>query len=116
MQAHSAVTDGEAPASGVEVEVKAKAEAAPQAALPEPAAPFVLPLESLEALAREAGLQWVHSDADKVRAAQEAIAQTAPPVRIPRQPRPVVLVDEGPLVLVETRKDLSQVRLPFDPV
>ena len=25
-----------------------------------------------------------------------------------------VLVDEGPLVLVETKKDLSQVRLPFE--
>jgi len=24
------------------------------------------------------------------------------------------VVDEGPLVLVETRKDLSQVRMPFD--
>jgi len=24
------------------------------------------------------------------------------------------VVDEGPLVLVETRKDLSQVRLPFE--
>ena len=23
-------------------------------------------------------------------------------------------VDEGPLVLVETRKDLSQIRLPFE--
>jgi ribonuclease E len=26
----------------------------------------------------------------------------------------VVVVDEGPLVLVETRKDLSQIKLPFD--
>jgi ribonuclease E len=25
-----------------------------------------------------------------------------------------VVVDEGPLVLVETRKDLSQLKLPFD--
>jgi ribonuclease E len=25
-----------------------------------------------------------------------------------------VLVDDGPLVLVETRKDLSQLKLPFD--
>jgi len=24
------------------------------------------------------------------------------------------VIDEGPLVLVETRKDLSQVKLPFD--
>jgi ribonuclease E len=26
----------------------------------------------------------------------------------------VVAADEGPLVLVETRKDLSQLKLPFD--
>ena len=26
----------------------------------------------------------------------------------------MVIVDEGPLVLVETRKDLSQLKLPFD--
>jgi len=25
-----------------------------------------------------------------------------------------VVVDEGPLVLVETRKDLSQMKLPFE--
>jgi ribonuclease E len=24
------------------------------------------------------------------------------------------VIDEGPLVLVETRKDLSQIKLPFD--
>jgi ribonuclease E len=35
-------------------------------------------------------------------------------VRVPREIRPVVLPDEGPLVLVETRKDLSQVMLPFE--
>jgi ribonuclease E len=26
----------------------------------------------------------------------------------------VTVVDEGPLVLVETRKDLSQMKLPFE--
>jgi ribonuclease E len=31
-----------------------------------------------------------------------------------REPAPVVVADEGPLVLVETRKDLSQVKLPFE--
>jgi ribonuclease E len=33
---------------------------------------------------------------------------------VPRERKPVVLVDEGPLVLVETRKDLSQLKLPFE--
>jgi ribonuclease E len=36
------------------------------------------------------------------------------PIRVPREIRKVVLPDEGPLVLVETRKDLAQVRLPFE--
>ena len=33
---------------------------------------------------------------------------------VPRERPPLVVVDEGPLVLVETRKDLSQITLPFD--
>ena len=36
------------------------------------------------------------------------------PARVPRERKPVAAVDEGPLVLVETRKDLSQVKLPFE--
>lgn len=92
------------PAAVVEVPAPAPAEAAP----------YSLPLNHLEALAREAGLEWVQSDAQKVQAAQEAIANTPAPVRVPRTPKAVVVVDEGPLVLVETRKDLASVRLPFE--
>ncbi|BAL97428.1 Rne/Rng family ribonuclease [Rubrivivax gelatinosus] len=76
--------------------------------------PYALPTEALSALAADAGLQWVQSDADKVRAAQEAIAAEPKPVHVPREPKPVVVADEGPLVLVETRKDLSQLKLPFE--
>jgi ribonuclease E len=84
-------------------------------AAPEPAvAAFELPLTDLQALAESAGLQWVHSDTDKVRAVQEAMAAEPQPVHVPREIRPVVLIDEGPLVLVETRKDLAQVQLPFE--
>ena len=36
------------------------------------------------------------------------------PVHVPREPRPVVLVDEGPLILVETRRDLASLQLPFE--
>ena len=88
----------------------AAAPVAPRAA----AVPFILPIDALQTLATQAGLQWVHSDADKVAAAQVAIANTPKPVRVPRLPKPRVVLDEGPLVLVETRKDLSQVRMPFD--
>ncbi|MDY0744222.1 Rne/Rng family ribonuclease [Paucibacter sp. R3-3] len=80
-----------------------------------PAAPaFVLSVDALQAIAEGAGLQWVNSDADKIRAAQEAIAAEPKPVHVPRERPPVVVVDEGPLVLVETRKDLAQIKLPFE--
>ena len=94
--------------------------APPQAAEPivvaAAAAPttFELPLRDLQALAEGAGLTWVHSDADKVAAAQAAIAAEPRPVRVPRERAPMVVLDEGPLVLVETKKDLSQIKLPFD--
>ena len=83
-------------------------------ATPIAAAPFVLPTDSLQDVARAAGLQWVGSDTDKVRAAQAAMASEAAPTRVPRERKPVVLDDTGPLVLVETKKDLSQVKLPFE--
>lgn len=78
------------------------------------AAPYALPIASLQALAAAAGMEWVNSDAEKIHLVQEAIAAEPKPVHAPREPRAVVLVDEGPLVLVETRKDLSQIKLPFE--
>ncbi|MGZ5158137.1 MAG: hypothetical protein ACXWCL_17110 [Caldimonas sp.] len=36
------------------------------------------------------------------------------PIHVPREVKKAERVDEGPLVLVETKKDLSQVRLPFE--
>ncbi|HEX3141278.1 MAG TPA: hypothetical protein VHQ87_14555 [Rhizobacter sp.] len=79
-----------------------------------PAEAFVLPTAQLVSVAESAGLQWVNSDADKIRAVQEAMAREPKPVHVPREPKPMVAVDEGPLVLVETRKDLSQIKLPFE--
>jgi ribonuclease E len=76
--------------------------------------PYALPLTQLHQIAQAAGLQWVNSDADKIAAAQAAMAAQPEVVRVPRERKPVTLVDEGPLVLVETRKDLSQVKLPFE--
>ncbi|TDP84667.1 RNAse E [Aquabacterium commune] len=101
--------------------VAAAAPVAPAQAVAEPApiaavkaAPFVLPMDELEAIAQSAGLQWVNSDAERIRQVQEAIAQEPKAVHVPRERKPVVVLDEGPLVLVETRKDLAQVTLPFE--
>jgi ribonuclease E len=84
------------------------------AAAPAAVEAFVLPTAQLISVAESAGLQWVNSDADKIRAVQEAMAREPKPVHVPREPKPVVAIDEGPLVLVETRKDLSQIKLPFE--
>lgn len=74
---------------------------------------FTLPVEDMLAVASTAGLEWVNSDADKVAAVRAAIAAEPKPVHVPRERPPAVVVDEGPLVLVETRKDLSNMGLPF---
>ncbi len=68
---------------------------------------FVLPAESLRGVAENAGLTWVTTDVDKVRAAQDAMAHEPKPVHAPRAPRAPVVADDGPLTLVETKKDLS---------
>jgi ribonuclease E len=75
---------------------------------------YELPLQALAEVASSSGLQWVNSDAQKVAQAQAAIAAEPVPVHVPREPKPVVMLDEGPLVLVETRKDLRQVQLAFE--
>jgi ribonuclease E len=64
-----------------------------------------------------ARLGWSHGDAryaDKIREAQELIASMPKPAHVPRPPRPVQIIDEGPLVLVETRKNLGNLKMPFD--
>ena len=78
------------------------------------AAPFVLETDALVAVAETAGLQWVNSDADKIRAAQQAMASEPQPAHVPRAAKPAAAADNSPLVMVETRKDLSQVTLPFE--
>ncbi|MDL5035388.1 Rne/Rng family ribonuclease [Comamonas resistens] len=103
------------------VVAEAAAPAAAEAAPEQPAAKvmakaqaYELPMTQLQELASACGLQWINSDADKVAAVQAAIAAEPKPVRIPRERPPVVVLDEGPLILVETRKDLSLMQLPFE--
>ena len=77
-------------------------------------ADYALPMDSLVAVAESAGLQWVNSDAEKMRSAQEAMAAAPAEIRVPREVAKAAPADEGPLVLVETKKDLSQFKLPFE--
>jgi ribonuclease E len=76
--------------------------------------PYVLAITDLHQVAESAGLEWINSDAGKVAAVQAAIAAEPAAARVPRVIVPVVLPDDGPLILVETRRDLANVQLPFD--
>ena len=76
--------------------------------------PFSLPIDEMKQVAQASGLEWVNSNAEKVAQVQAAIAAEPKPIHVPREPRPPVVLDDGPLVLVETRKDLSNMKLPFE--
>jgi len=76
--------------------------------------PFSLSVETLDQVAQASGLEWVNSNAEKVAQVQAAIAAEPKPVHVPREPKPPVVLDDGPLVLVETRKDLRDMKLPFE--
>lgn len=76
--------------------------------------PFSLSVEDLDKVAQASGLEWVNSNAEKVAQVQAAIAAEPKPIHVPREPKPPVVLDEGPLVLVETRKDLRDMKLPFE--
>lgn len=75
---------------------------------------FELPLAHLAQIAEGSGLHWVNSDAERVAQVQAAIAAEPKPVHVPRERPALVQLDDGPLVLVETRRDLAQVVLPFE--
>jgi ribonuclease E len=87
---------------------------APATAPPAPAKDYTLPVDELAAIAEHAGLQWVNSDAERVRAVQAAMAAAPQPVHVPREPKPAAEIDDGPLVLVETQKNLASLKLPFE--
>lgn len=108
-----------APVASVAPAAAPAAPVAPPSVAPEAAGmprvqPFTLPMDALQEVAAASGLQWVNSDAEKVAAVQAAIAAEPKPERIPRERPPAVVLDEGPLVLVETRRDLAAMTLPFE--
>lgn len=75
---------------------------------------FALPTDALLDVAQSSGLQWINSDSDKVAAVQAAIDAEPKPIHVPRE-RPVpASIDTGPLVLVETKRDLRNMTLPFE--
>ncbi len=75
---------------------------------------YALPLDELAQVAQSSGLQWVNSDAAKIAEVKAAIAAETKPAHVPRERPPLVVADEGPLVLVETKRDLGAMSLPFE--
>jgi ribonuclease E len=108
-EAHTTVA--EAPVSS---DMPVAVEPLPTAAPVVTAAAFKLAIDDLHHIAAGAGLQWVNSDAEKISAAQTAMANEPQAPRVAREIKRPQLADEGPLVLVETRLDLAQVKMPFD--
>jgi ribonuclease E len=75
---------------------------------------YALPHDDLVQVAQGSGLQWVNTNADSVAKVQAAIAAEVQAVHVPRERPPVVSQDSGPLVLVETKRDLRNMTLPFE--
>jgi ribonuclease E len=107
------------PESTVEVPVVTAVPPAAPAAAVEPAGmpklqAFALPLEDLARIASSSGLTWVNSDAAKIAAVQATIAAEPPQVHIPRERPASVPIDAVPLILVETKRNLRNMELPFE--
>ncbi|SOE68561.1 ribonuclease E [Burkholderia sp. D7] len=90
------------------VETVAPAAPAPVAVAPAPVAPLAvvtLKEEVLKPMLDTAGLVWVNTDADKLRAAREAAAQAEAPKRVVRERKRLPSLDTAPMQQVETGKD-----------
>jgi ribonuclease E len=75
---------------------------------------YDLPLQDLAQVASSSGLQWVNSDVSKIAEVQAAMAAEVKPVHVPRQRPAAPQLNASPLVLVETKRDLRDMNLPFE--
>jgi ribonuclease E len=75
---------------------------------------YALPISDMAQVASSSGLQWVNSNPEKIAAVQAQIAAEPKPVHVPRERPPAVVIDNAPLVLVETKRDLRNMQLPFE--
>jgi len=95
------------------VQPVASAPAPTTRALPQVAS-YDLPLQDLAQVASASGLQWVNSNTSKIAETQAAMAAEPRPTHVPRERAPVVAIEASPLVLVETKRDLRNMTLPFE--
>ena len=101
------------PAAPAPVSVAATAAVAPSHRMPSIAS-YELPMGQLQQVASSSGLEWVNSNPERIAQVQAAIAAEPKPVHVPRERPSPIVIDEGPLVLVETKRDLRQMHMPFD--
>ena len=108
----------QAEVAAVAVPATAPAATAPVSAALSKALPAVasyeLPQQDLAQVASASGLQWVNSDTTKIAEIQAAMAAEPRPMHVPRERPPVVQMESSPLVLVETKRDLREMTLPFE--
>jgi ribonuclease E len=62
------------------------------------------PAADLNEMLGSAGLVLAATDPEKLRAAQEAAAKVAPPVRVPRERKPLPPPVDEPLIQIDTRQ------------
>jgi ribonuclease E len=75
---------------------------------------YELPMQDLAAVAQGSGLQWVNSDIAKIAEVKAAIAAEPKPIHVPRERPALAASTESALVLVETKRDLASLPLPFE--
>ncbi|MBK9575184.1 MAG: Rne/Rng family ribonuclease [Rhodoferax sp.] len=75
---------------------------------------FLLPADELTQIAQSAGLNWVGSDSARISAVQAAIAAEPKAPHIPRERPARIVIEPQPLVMVETKQDLRDLKLPFE--
>lgn len=110
-QAPASAAPSAAPVQAMPVVPEAAA-AATEVVTQTPASVAVAPTlerSALESTLASVGLVWVHTDADKHRAAKEAAAQAAPAPQVRRERRPATPINSGPMEQVETRTSSDHV-------
>jgi ribonuclease E len=109
----ASVENAWSPAAPAPVAVATPAMAATAHQMPSIAS-YELPMGQLQQVASGSGLEWVNSNPERIAQVQAAIAAEPKPVHVPRERPAPIVIDEGPLVLVETKRDLRQMAMPFD--
>jgi ribonuclease E len=109
----ASVDNAWSPAAPAPVAVATPAMAATSHQMPSIAS-YELPMGQLQQVASGSGLEWVNSNPESIAQVQAAIAAEPKPVHVPRERPAPIVIDEGPLVLVETKRDLRQMAMPFD--